>query len=118
MELFLVLLVWLTAILASFRASSYQWDSPRYRAVFLAAQAALVGWAWVHSRETQTPWLGRVAGVTGFMVLAALQWYLGRFCGTPSLGLPQTLALILLGSALLLVGGWVWDRARPGRNPP
>lgn len=118
MELFLALLVWLTAILASFRASSYQWDSPRYRAVFLAAQATLAGWAWVHSRRTQTPWLGRVAGVTGFSVLAALQWYLGRYYDTPSLGVPQTLALLLLGSILLLGGGWAWSRAHPGRNPP
>jgi peptidoglycan/LPS O-acetylase OafA/YrhL len=117
-ELFLALLVWLTAILASLRASSYQWDSPRYRAVFLAAQAALAGWAWVHARRTQSPWLGRVAAVTGFSVLAALQWYLGRYYDTPSLGLPQTLALILLGSILLLAGGWVRDRARSGRNPP
>lgn len=109
---FLAVLVWSTAILAAFRASSYQWDSPRYRAVFLVAQAALAGWAWAQSRREHSPWLGRVAGVTGFSVVVALQWYLGRYYDTPFLALPQTFALILLGDVLILGGGWALDRAR------
>lgn len=116
-EAFLALLVWITALLASFRASSYQWDSPRYRAVFLAAQAGLAGWAWLHARKTGSPWLGRVAGATVFSLLAVLQWYLGRYTGTPSLDLAQTVVLVLAGSALLLGGGWVRDRIRR-RSPP
>jgi hypothetical protein len=113
---FLSTLVWITAVLAAFRASSYQWDSPRYRAVFLVAQAALASWAWYHAKTVASPWLARIGGAAGISTVLALQWYLGRDSGSPWLDLPQTVAAIALIGVILLGGGWAWDRLRSRRN--
>ena len=114
---FLSTLVWTTAIVAAFRASSYQWDSPRYRAVFLVVQAALAGWSWYHAKSVRSPWLARLAAAVGIATLLALQWYLGRDSGRPLLDLPQTVAAIALVGLVLVGGGWAWDRLRGPRNP-
>jgi hypothetical protein len=103
LEFYLSMFIWIMAIVASYRAPGYQWDNPRYRAIFLAAQAAIAGWAWVHSRRTQSPWLRRVGILVAGVSLLFLQWYFGRVALTPSLSLPLTFAAIILFILIVLV---------------
>ncbi len=107
--------VWLTAFLAAYRAVD-DWDNPRYRAVFLALQAGLAGWAWMHSRRLRSPWLTRTAVVVGIATLAFLHWEAGRYYRLPRLDLWETLAVTAVVSLGYLIGGWLLDRSR--REPP
>jgi len=111
---YLALVVWATAILASYRAGGDGWDNVRYRSVFLAAQAGLAGWAWAHARQVGGTWLRRTIVIVAGVVLIFLQWYLGRYVGTPSLGLNGTLALLAVFSvlAILLPLARDWRRRR------
>ena len=93
LEAYLGLLVWGTALLASYRAPGYQWDNPRYRAVFLVAQAGLAAWAWTSARAEASPWLRRTYVGLGLVTLVILHWYLGRYAGLPSLNLASTVAM-------------------------
>jgi hypothetical protein len=53
----------------------------------------------------------------GFLLLVGLQWYWGRHYATPRLDLPQTLVAMIVGSLLLLAGGWAWDQWQARRKP-
>lgn len=118
---YLSVVVWATAVLSSYRAGGDGWDNVRYRAVFLAAQAGLAGWAWAHARESGSPWLRRVAVIVGGAVIIFLQWYLGRYLGTPRLSLNGTLALlvgfVIIGIAGPLIGDWRRRRRLTGSAP-
>lgn len=89
---FLSIAVWGLALLASYRLAGDQWDNPRARAVSLVMQAAIVGWAWVHARQSKSPWLGRMALLIGGASLIFLHWYIGRYYQTPRLPLALTAA--------------------------
>lgn len=102
LQAYLAVLVWSGAMLAAYRATSYQWDSPRYRAVFLTAQAALAAWAWVHARQARSPWLARSAILLGIPTLALLAWYLGRYYNWVSVGLIAGMGGSLLIDAALI----------------
>ena len=118
LEAYLGILVWVSALLASYRAPGYQWDNPRYRAVFLAAQASLAAWAWVVSRSEPTPWLKRIYACLGLATLLVLQWYLGRRVGLPSLNLEGTLVATMGAvAAYLLVGVYRDWRTRSTARP-
>jgi hypothetical protein len=91
---YLAVLVWVTAILVSYRDAGRLWDNPRWRAVFLCAQAAIAGWTWMTFRRTKNRWLGRVAIAEVFAILAFLHWEAGRYYQTPRLNLWNTLGLI------------------------
>jgi hypothetical protein len=118
LEAYLGILVWVSALLASYRAPGYQWDNPRYRAVFLAAQASLAAWAWVVSRTEPTPWLKRIYACLGLATLLVLQWYLGRRVGLPSLNLEGTLVATMGAvAAYLLVGVYRDWRTRSTARP-
>lgn len=106
LQSYLVVLFWVGAMVAAYRATVYQWDSPRYRAVLLSAQAAMAAWAWVHARQTRSPWLGRTAILLAIPTGALLAWYLGRYYGWVSLELLAGMAAALLIDAALLVW-WV-----------
>ncbi len=108
---YLALVVWLGAVLASYRAAGDLWDNPRYRAGTLVLQAALVGWAWVHAARAQSPWLKRTGVLVVGGTLIFLHWYVGRYYGTPRLSLVETLGL-LGGSALLWLFGNLWRDRR------
>jgi hypothetical protein len=110
LEAYLGLLVWLTAIAASYRAPGYQWDNPRYRTMFLAAQASLAAWAWFSARSARDPWLGRLYVCVGIATAFILSWYLGRYGGTPSLGLGATIAAAVLATAAFVAACWLRDR--------
>ena len=99
---YLGVLVWVTALLASYRAPGYQWDNPRYRAVFMVAQASLAAWAWVSARSDGDPWLRRTYVSLGLATLLVLDWYLGRYAGFPSLGLEAT-----IGAVTVVVAGYI-----------
>lgn len=113
---YLSVLVWLTAILASYRLAGDLWDNPRARAVFLPVQLAVVGWAWVHARQTNSPWLARTAWLVGGSTLIFLQWYAGRYYHTPQLNLNQTVLAVAIYSVGLLGGAVLWDRTRRSRR--
>ena len=112
---FLVLLVWGTAILASYRAGGDDWDNVRYRTVFLVAQTALASWAWARARRSGSPWLGRIGVLIGGIMLLFLQWYAGRYFGTPRLELWGTLGAVGVFLLLWLAGSILLDRSRRRR---
>jgi hypothetical protein len=114
---FLALLVWVAAVIASFRASGFLWDSPRYRAILLVAQAAVAAWAWRHAAAQKDPWLRRCAWLLGFATLAMLQWYVGRYLPIPHLEFPATIALVAAGT-LGLIGFWLTADWRSRRAIP
>jgi hypothetical protein len=119
LEAYLGVLIWVTALLASYRAPGYQWDNPRYRAVFLAAQASLAAWAWVVSRSERSPWLKRIYVSLGLATMLVLEWYLGRRIGLPSLGLQGTLAAaVALVVTYLAIGAYRDRRAVQVAGPP
>lgn len=100
LSLYLVIVTVIVVLAASFRVAGDQWDNPRYRAAFIALQAALAGWGWSHAMRSGSAWLGRMAVLLGGFVLIFVQWYAGRYYGTPSLDLLPTLAL----EAVFVVG--------------
>jgi uncharacterized membrane protein YeaQ/YmgE (transglycosylase-associated protein family) len=102
LQAYLALLVWVVAIIASYRAPGYQWDNPRYRTILLVAQASLAAWAWISARSSRDPWLGRLYISVGIVGAWVLSWYLGRYAEWPSLSLEAT-----LGAALIVVAAYV-----------
>ena len=115
---YLSLLVWLVAIGAAYRLAGDQWDNPRARTVYLAAQAAIAGWAWFQARQSHSPWLRRVAIMVSVSTLVFLQWYAGRYYNTPRLNLFETLGVIAAFAALFLGRAILWDHRRLTADPP
>jgi hypothetical protein len=91
---FFSLFVWASALIASYRAPSYQWDNPRYRAAFLVLQAIVAAWAWWHGRKSRDPWLLHILILFGVNTLIFTYWYLGRYTALPKLALLHNLLLI------------------------
>ncbi len=102
MPTYLAILVWVTAIAASFRGGADGWDNVRYRAAFLVIQAAVAGWAWAHARRTGNPWLTRTGLIVAAVTVLFGQWYAGRYLGTPALGFELTLVVIVATVLILL----------------
>lgn len=104
---YLSLVVWLTAILASYRGAGDQWDNPRYRFVFVTVQAALAGWAWVNARQISSPWLRRTALVVGISTGLFTLWYSQRYNWLPyfsvvhAVGVVGTFIILFLGGSIL-----------------
>jgi hypothetical protein len=109
---YLSALVWLTALFVSYRDVGRLWDNPRYRAVFLCAQAALAGWTWITSKRTQNRWLVRVGITVGFATFVFLHWEAGRYYQTPRLNLWKTLVLIASTTIVYYIGALLYDRYR------
>lgn len=106
----LVLIIWLSVLAASYRAPSYQWDNPRYRAVFIAMQATLVAWAWVSARRSGTRLLRHVLVLFAGGTLIFTYWYLGRYTGLPEISLIDNFGFITGFSTLYLLAVIVWER--------
>ena len=113
--MYLAVLVWVTAIFVSYRDAGRLWDNPRYRAVFLCAQAALAGWTWITYRRIQSRWLGRVGITVAFATLMFLHWEAGRYYQTPRLNLWETLSIIAGTTAVYYIGAFFYDRYRMKR---
>jgi hypothetical protein len=109
---YLAVLVWVSALFASYRDVGRMWDNPRYRVVFLCAQAALAGWTWITFRRTQNRWLCRVGITEGFATLVFLHWEAGRYYQTPRLNLWKSLALIAGFAVIYFIAGIFYDRHR------
>jgi hypothetical protein len=104
--------VWITALAASYRAPSYQWDNPRYRVVYLIIQAALIGWLWVKRAEAQDPWVFRLGwAILGFNLIVA-HWYVGRVFNTPRLSLLTTMLLAIAVGMIIPIAGIASDYVR------
>lgn len=112
---YLSALVWLMAILASYRLAGDLWDNPRARSVFAPVQLALVGWAWVRAHQSGSPWLARMAWLVAGSTLIFMQWYAGRYYQTPQLNLNQTVLAVAVYVVGLLGGALLWDFNRNRR---
>ncbi|MCJ7677816.1 MAG: hypothetical protein MUO35_08855 [Anaerolineales bacterium] len=118
---YLLVVIAVSALVAATRASSLQWDNPRYRAVFLTAQMVLAGWAWAESRRLSDSWLKRVAWIEAADLLLIQWWYAGRYWGLPNIGLARTLGGLVV--VTLGLTGWFLlqdfrRRRRAGRLTP
>ncbi len=112
-------LVWMTVgifvwiIVAALVAGGDQWDNPRYRAIFLPWQAVLAAWAWIWARARRDAWLTRWLAIEGLFVLLFTEWYISRYY--PVIGRLNfwvMVAVILGGSAAILLVGWIRDRQK------
>jgi hypothetical protein len=120
-QVYLLVIIAISAIVAALRASSLQWDNPRYRAVFLTAQMVLAAWAWAETRRLGDPWLKHVAWIEAADLLLILVWYAGRYWGLPQIGLSRTLVGLVVVTFGLLAFFLVQDyrrRRRLGRLTP
>ena len=123
LQVYLLVIVLISALGAAMRASSLQWDNPRYRAVLLFAQMILAAWVWEETRRAGSPWLRRVAVIEAADLILILWWYAGRYWGLPQIGLSRTLIglLAVTISLLALFIGRDYLRRRAGRltqSPP
>lgn len=115
---YLVLLIWVVALASSYRGVGDQWDNPRYRTIFLPAQAALAGWAFVSAREKGDPWLGRVAAAVVGALALFTAWYNWRYELLPTIGVVD--AVLIVGGLLLLylAGSFIYDVLRSRKIEP
>jgi hypothetical protein len=101
---FFSIFIWGSALIASYRAPSYQWDNPRYRVVFIVIQALVVAWAWWQGRKSKDPWLRHTLVIFGVDTLIFTYWYLGRYTALPKLALLHNLLLI----GIFTIGYLAW----------
>ncbi len=108
---YFALIVWI--LVSSLRGGGDQWDNPRYRTIFLPWLSLIVGWLWLRVREGKLPWFWRIAAIEVVFILVFLNWYLFRYY---TLGLNiwyGHMALIVVASAVLILGGgYLWDRIK------
>jgi len=110
--LWLWLVTWVWIIISSARAGGDQWDNPRYRVILLLFQAALAAQALTWQRASRDRWLGRIIAMEGVFLILFGYWYAARYLHWDGwiVHVFVIFALIFLLSALILVGGWWWDR--------
>ncbi|MBM3120930.1 MAG: hypothetical protein FJZ97_01930 [Chloroflexi bacterium] len=109
---FLVIIIAASALVAATRASSLQWDNPRYRAVLLTAQMVLAAWVWLESKRSGDPWLKRIAWIEVADLALVMLWYAGRYWGLPQIGLARTLIGLGVVTIGMLAAFLVSDRRR------
>ena len=113
----LAVVIWTWIIVSSIRAGGDMWDNPRYRTIILVFIVIFVAWAWEHAKLHRFIWLKRVALVEGVFLLFFMHWYAARYYQI-FVKLPFfTMIVWILGiSAVILVGGLVYDKLILGRN--
>jgi hypothetical protein len=119
--LLLVLVVWASALVASYRGFGDQWDNPRYRTIFLGIHAALTGWGWWQARRLKDPWLARLAAWVVIGTALFTLWYAGRYQGIGWIDIRLVLGAFLLTLVLSLAAFLVRDRRRrslTAESPP
>jgi hypothetical protein len=116
LQTYLSLVVWIVIIGASYRLAGDQWDNPRARAVFLAPQMALAGWAWYHAREVKSKWLLRSGVLVGVASILFIHWYAGRYYQTPRLSLFETVVVLAVFVVVFLSGAIALDVRRARRS--
>jgi len=110
LETYLGILLWVAALLVSYRDAGRLWDNPRWRAIFLCLQAAMAGWAWITAREEHDPWLLRIGVVVVIPTITFLHWEMGRYYQTPRLSFWKTLGLSISIILLYLTCILTFDR--------
>jgi hypothetical protein len=112
--IWLWVIIWVWIVVSSYRAGGDQWDNPRYRAIFLLWQALLAGYAWEWWRTTHDLWQGRVLAVEGVFLMIFGYWYAARYTNwrAGQVHIFVIIALIVIISSIILVGGWILDRHR------
>lgn len=109
----LCLAIWLVILVASFRGGGDLWDNPRYRAIFVGLQAALVAWAWVEHRRSADALMRRALLAIGAVLAWFLPWYLRRYTPLlwPVVDLFKTLGMGAITAFLLIL--WDWALTQP-----
>jgi hypothetical protein len=109
--LWLASVCWAWILFTSLRGGGDQWDNPRYRAILFLWQALIAGNALVRWRATRRlAFLQVIACEIAFLLIFA-QWYASRyFHWGGQLPFGGMVALILGLWALILAGGWLWQR--------
>jgi len=102
---------WLWILTCSIRGGGDQWDNPRYRLILFGFEALAAGYAWTWWRAHHDAWLPRLMVMEALAVLIFLQWYLSRYYHLGGqIPFYLMIGLIVLVSAAIVVGGWLWDR--------
>jgi hypothetical protein len=114
----LLIIAWLTILLASYRGGGDQDDNPRYRAAFIGIQIALAAWAWVEQQRAADQTFRRVLIWLGLILAWMLPWYLRREYPIywPVVDLFKTLGLGVATAGLYTLWDWVRRQSRTG--PP
>ncbi len=107
----LLMVVWV--VVSSVRAGGDQWDNPRYRAIFLPWLALIIGWVWLHLRQSKSTWFWRIVFLEVAFVLLFTNWYFNRIL---LIGIPIPINTLLISYCILLVtvivSGVIWDQMR------
>lgn len=106
-----IFFVW--TVVSSARAAGDQWDNPRYRAILLPFMAMLFAWVWLRVKDTRSPWFWRWVAVVSVLTIGFTNWYFARKWG---FGINVSFFPLVAGisgiSALILLGGAIWDWVR------
>jgi hypothetical protein len=109
------IILWLAAfsilwlVIASARAGGDLWDNPRYRLIFLPWLILLAAWGVYHAIEKRDAWLVRWLLVEVIFLGFFTNWYFSRyFLWWGRMYFWQTVAWILVLSAVVLASGWIW----------
>jgi hypothetical protein len=109
--IWLVLAVVLWLLIASARGGGDATDNPRYRILFIPWMALLAAWAVDWALTHRDAWLWRWILIEAIFLGFFTNWYFSRyFLLWGRLPFWHMTAWILGLSALVLIGGWVWDR--------
>jgi len=107
------IVTWSWILLAALRGGGDQWDNPRYRAMLLLWQAILASHAWVWWRAARSPWGLRILAMEAVLLLFFGEWYAYRYLHIGvQMAFGQMVAAILGVWAVIVLGGWLWDRRR------
>lgn len=109
----LLIVVWMSILIAALRSGGDLWDNPRYRVVFISLQVGLVAWVYNSQQESKNPWMWRT--IIGLVILLAwfVPWYLQR---SEQLIWPISNVFVTFGLGLLSAGIYLFWMYRRGRN--
>lgn len=114
----LMLVVWLSILVASIRSGGDLWDNPRYRTTLASVQIMLAAWGVVEGRQLRDPWLKRIAVGATLIFAWFVPWYLRRYTSLPWPVVDpfKTLGLGLASAVLFMLADWA--ASRPAKPPP
>ncbi len=111
LALWLIVSVFFWLMVASLRGGGDLTDNPRYRSLFLPWLALLAAWSVDWALARKDAWLWRWVAVEGIFLAFFTHWYISRYYRLWYKMDFWTMVIWIIGlSALVLVGGWVWDR--------
>ncbi len=110
--LLVCLIVWLGIFISAYRGGGDDWDSPRYRVMFVSLQTGLAAWVWSEAKRNWHHYiiLRRIA-IAGLIFLAwFFPWYMRRYHGFEwqVISIFHTISLGFSSAVLY----FIWDCAR------